>query len=154
MSRQAICSIQRYFPQIYLACHVDHVRTKSNRHHLSAIDATLLAHLDEREPTAPKKLAAHLGVADSTLSAKIKRLETLGHISRQTLPRDRRRHGLLLTVKGSEAIAATSVLDSHRLKKVLSLLSFAQQKSALDGLAQLAQAARTFQLKAPRRQKW
>jgi DNA-binding MarR family transcriptional regulator len=154
MTRNSIHALQRYYPQIYLACHVDHVRTKSNRHHLSAHDSSLLAHLDEKEPAATGRLARHLGVANSTLSATLKRLEALGHVTRTPDPRDRRKIGVCLTPKGAEAMADASVLDGKRVAAVLAELSPAEQSQAIDGLALLARAARFQQARAPRRKRW
>src|SRR5262245_11140292 len=103
MTSRLVRCIQRYYPQIYLACHVDHVRTKSNRYHLSAHDSSLLAHLDEAAPTLAGDLARHLGISNSTLSAALKRLEALGYLARKPRPRDRRQIELRLTTAGAEA---------------------------------------------------
>ncbi len=154
MTNARIRAVQRYYPQIYLACHVDHVRTKSNRHHLSSHDATLLAHLDEEKPVAAGALAKHLGVAASTLSASLGRLETLGHLARRERAGDRRRIDVMLTAKGARAMAEASVLDRRRLAGVLAELSEAQRVRAVAGLALLARGARAFQKKAPRRARW
>lgn len=149
-----IRAVQRYYPQVYLACHVDHVRTRSNRHHLSAHDATLLAHLDEERSVGVGALAKHLGVVASTLSASLGRLEALGHLARRPREGDRRRIDVRLTVKGARAMAGASVLDRRRLAGVLAELSEAQRIRAVAGLALLARGARAFQAKAPRRARW
>lgn len=154
MNAPLVRAVQRAYPQIYLACHVDHVRTKSNRHHLSAHDSTLLAHLDESRATAAGDLARHLGVAASTLSAALARLEQLGHLTRTPARRDRRIIELRLTVQGAEAMADTSVLDRRRVAAVLGELSPREQKRAIAGLALLARAALAFQSRAPRRPRW
>ena len=154
MARHPVHAVQRFYPQIYLACHVDHVRTKSNRHHLSAHDSSLLAHLDENEATLAGGLAAHLGVANSTLSAALKRLEALGHVTRTPRARDRRQIEVRLTPKGAEAMAEASVLDPRRVAAMLAELSPAEQEQALAGLSLLARAARDRQAKAPRRKRW
>lgn len=154
MSSPLVRAIQRAYPQIYLACHVDHVRTKSNRFHVSAHDSALLAHLDEVTSTVAGQLAQHLGVSNSTLSAALKRLEALGHIERRVPARDRRRAELRLTAQGAEAMSAASVLDARRVARVLEQLPAAQQRRAVAGLALLARAAREFQARAPRRKRW
>ena len=154
MTAPLIRAVQRAYPQIYLACHLDHVRTKSNRHHLSAHDSTLLAHLDESRATTAGDLARHLGVAASTLSAALARLEKLGHLTRTPARRDRRIIELRLTVQGAEAMADTSVLDRRRVAAVLGELSPREQKRAVAGLALLARAALAFQSHAPRRPRW
>ncbi len=154
MNAPLVRAVQRAYPQIYLACHVDHVRTKSNRHHLSAHDSTVLAHLDESRATTAGDLARHLGVAASTLSAALARLEQLGHLTRSPARRDRRRIELRLTPHGAEAMAETSVLDRRRVAAVLEQLSPAEQKRAVTGLRLLARAALAFQARSPRRRRW
>ena len=68
-------ALQRHFPQIYLACHTDHVRARSTPYRLSAKDSMLLAHLDENEPISASELARHCGVAASTMSAALQHVE-------------------------------------------------------------------------------
>lgn len=154
MTAPLVRAVQRAYPQIYLACHVDHVRTRSNRHHLSAHDSTLLVHLDEQRATVAGDLARHLGVTASTLSAALARLEELGHLTRTPARRDRRRIELRLTPQGAEAMADTSVLDRRRVAAVLGQLSPREQRRAVAGLALLARAALEFQARAPRRKRW
>src|SRR5579862_7488882 len=139
-------AIQRYYPQIYLACHVDHVRAASTAHRISARDSGLLAHLDEENGITAGQLARHLGVAASTLSAAIARLESLGYLTRQARPRDRRIIELRLTAQGAEAMAATSVLDRGRVAGLLARLTPADCRRAVAGLALLARAAGELQL--------
>jgi DNA-binding MarR family transcriptional regulator len=154
MSTADVQLVQRSYPAIYLACHVDHVRTKSNRHHISAHDASLLAHLDEKDPVTPSALARHLGVTASTLSAALTRVESLGHVARIPHSRDRRKIELRLTPSGTKAVLGASVLDQRRVAAVLAELPPAQQRQAVQGLALLAQAARSYQAKTPRRKRW
>jgi DNA-binding MarR family transcriptional regulator len=154
MSQRLVRSVQRAYPQIYLACHVDHVRTKSNRYHLSAHDSSVLAHLDETKSTLAGQLARHLGVSNSTLSAALKRLEALGYVARKPRPRDRRQVELRLTEPGAVAMSAASVLDAKRVAAMLARLSPAQQRRAAAGLDLLAGAARAAQAAAPRRNRW
>ncbi len=151
MPSDPVTHVQRYYPQIYLACHVDHVRALSTEHRLSAQDSSLLAHVDTDEPILAGELAKHLAVAPSTLSATIKRLVELGYLDRRHRLRDRRHVELRLTPKGAEAMAATSVLDRDRVKGVLLQLSPAARRRAVSGLKLLATAARRYQLKQPRR---
>jgi MarR family transcriptional regulator, organic hydroperoxide resistance regulator len=134
--------VQVSYPQIYLACHTRHVRRRSSPTGLSAVDSSLLAHLDEERAVRAGALARHLGVAASTLSAAIARLTAHGYILQQRDANDRRRIGLLLSDKGARAMQASSVLDSARVKRVLEQLTPAARKRALSGLALLAQASR------------
>jgi DNA-binding MarR family transcriptional regulator len=142
MKEEKIAEIQRLYPQIYLACHVDHVRANSNAWRLSSRDSSILAHLDTRHGKSPRALAAHLGVVASTLSAAIARLARLGYITSTPVPGDRRHRELLLTETGAQARSSTSVLDSQRIEQLLQQLSPQEQREAIHGLSLLARAAR------------
>lgn len=135
-------TIQRDYPQIYLACHTRHQRAASSDVGLSANDSSVLAHLDERDAIAAATLARHLGIGPSTLSATLARLATLGYITRTAAAADRRRTELRLSKVGARAMQASSVLDSSRLAAVLKRLTPDEQRRATDGLAILARAAR------------
>ena len=137
-----VFDVQRLYPQIYLACHTDHVRAASTRWRISSQDASILVHLDTKSGMGPSTLAAHLGVKPSTLSAAIARLSQLGYLTSTAAPDDRRKRELRLTARGAEAIAATSVLDAQRVRALLNKLQSDERKTALRGLALLAQAAR------------
>src|SRR5262249_31428078 len=133
--------VLRFYPQIYLACHVDHVRAASTKWRLSAADSSLLSHLDTAVPVSPAKLGRHLGVAASTLSASLRRLESLGYIASIPAARDKRRRDLTLTERGAEAMAETSVLDRDRVKRLLGALPPKERSLAVRGLGLLARAA-------------
>lgn len=145
MSEDDVYEIQRLYPQIYLACHVDHVRAVSTQYRISAQDASVLSHLDREYPLSPRELARHLGVAASTLSATVSRLERLGYITSAVSAADKRRRELRLTAKGAEASASTSVLDSARVRAMLNQLSVTEREEALRGFSLLAAAARLMQ---------
>jgi DNA-binding MarR family transcriptional regulator len=145
MRDKAVLEIQRLYPQIYLACHVDHVRASSTEWRLSSRDSSILAHLNSATGMSPKTLAAHLNVAPSTLSAAIAKLVELGYISSDQPESDKRQRELRLTVKGEEAMAGTSVLDGQRVAALLERLDTAERKSALEGLRLLARAARELE---------
>ena len=83
-----------------------------------------------------------LGVAASTLSATIARLEKLGYLSNTPAANDKRQRELRLTARGAEAIAATSVLNADRVNALMRKLTRDERKAALKGLALLARAAR------------
>jgi DNA-binding MarR family transcriptional regulator len=145
MRDKAVLEVQRLYPQIYLACHVDHVRASSTEWRLSARDSSILAHLDSERGMSPKTLAAHLNVAPSTLSAAIAKLVELGYISSDPPEADKRQRELRLTPKGEEAMAGTSVLDATRVAILLERLSESEQHNALEGLRLLARAARELE---------
>jgi len=147
MHSEAVFEIQRLFPQIYLACHVDHVRATSTAWNLSSHDSSILVHLDREKPISPRALATHLAVAASTLSAAITRLGRLGYLTSRPAPLDKRQRELRLTVRGAEAIASTSVLDAKRVGQLLNHVALEDRAAAVQGLKLLAQAAR--QMKKP-----
>ena len=151
MPLDPVTAVQRYYPRIYQACHVNHVRAISTSYRLSAKDSALLSHLDEERSITAGRLARHLGVAASTLSAAIQRLESLGYITRTPRTKDRRTIELFLTVVGSKAMAATSVLDHRRVANMLARLPASKRRHAITGLALLAQAAAELQLSRPGR---
>jgi DNA-binding MarR family transcriptional regulator len=134
--------VLRFYPQIYVACHVDHVRAASTEWQLSARDSSILSHLDRRVPVSPRELARHLGVRPSTLSATIARLESPGYIQSTPRKEDKRRRDLTLTDRGAEAMSSTSVLDRERVRTLLAALSPRDRASAVHGLSLLARAAR------------
>ena len=138
-----VLKVQRLYPQIYLACHKQHVRATSTSFRISSQDASILVHLDHESPIAPQTLAAHLGVKPSTLSAAIARLARLGYLEITTDQRDRRKRELRLTERGVEAIKAASVLDAARVLEMLRSLTSKEKREALHGLELLAKAART-----------
>jgi len=142
MDTSAVELVQRYYPQIYLACHKRHIRASSTAYRLSARDSSILVHLNETVPVTPTQLAAHLSVRGSTLSAAIHRLEQLGYLQRKKMTQDRRAVSLTLTPHGAKAMAETSVLDAERVAAVLAKLNRNEQKRALEGLALLAKASR------------
>jgi len=137
-------AMQIFYPQIYMACHTRHTRARSSAFQLSARDSGLLVHLDEGRPTRPSDLSRHLGVGAPTLSAALRRLESLGYLTRTRQPDDRRAIELRLTPKGAEALAATSVLESGRVRMLLQQLTGDERRSALAGLALLGRAARAL----------
>ncbi|MEY2501666.1 MAG: hypothetical protein QOI07_2000 [Verrucomicrobiota bacterium] len=142
MRSASVFEIQRLFPQIYLACHVDHVRAASTAWDLSSHDSSILVHLDQETPISPRALAKHLGVAASTLSAAITRLGDLGYLTSKPAASDKRRRELRLTARGSEAIASTSVLDAKCVEHLLDQIAPKDRAAAVRGLQLLAEAAR------------
>jgi DNA-binding MarR family transcriptional regulator len=142
VSNRDVSAVQRYYPQIYLACHTQHQRRRSNAASLTANESSLLAHLAHDEPLRASTLARHLGVGASTLSAAIKRLAALGYIVRERDHHDQRALALRLSAQGARAMQGSSVLETKRVAMMLSKLSAADRVRAIDGLRLLADAAR------------
>lgn len=144
MVDELVFEVQRLYPHIYLACHVDHVRATSTEWQLSSRDSSILAHLDRDSGMSPRALAAHLGVVPSTLSAAIARLAKLGYLTSSPAAADKRQRELRLTRKGAEAMASTSVLDGERVGALLAQLDDEERRDAIRGLGLLARAARSL----------
>lgn len=142
MTKDDVFEVQRLYPQIFVACHTDHVRAVSTKWRISSQDASILVHLDREVGLGPRSLAGHLGVAPSTLSAAIARLSRLGYLTNKPNEEDKRKREIRLTPRGAEAISSTSVLDAERVQELLSKLKPGERKQALRGLALLAGAAR------------
>jgi DNA-binding MarR family transcriptional regulator len=145
VSNRDVRLVQVAYPQIYFGCHTRHIRRASTANRLSAADSTLLAHLDEDRATRPTKLAKHLGLAASTLSAATARLAKLGYVTLGKVAGDGRAVDLRLTEKGAAAMQASSVLDQALVAAMLQQLSAAERKRALEGIGLLAKGARRAQ---------
>jgi DNA-binding MarR family transcriptional regulator len=141
MISDLVRTIQRDFPKIYLACHVEHVRRDTTAHGISSRESAILSHLDPVRPMGAGDLASHLGVAASTLSGALRRLEGLGLVQRQAFAVDRRRVGLTLTEAGERALSEASVLNPERLAVLLAAMPSDTRQWAVEGLSLLAQAA-------------
>jgi DNA-binding MarR family transcriptional regulator len=142
MTNDDVYEVQRLYPQIYLACHIDHVRAASTEWRLSSHDSSILVHLDREAGISPRALAKHLGVVPSTLSASLARLSEMSYLTMTPNEGDRRKREIRLTPKGAEAISSTSVLDAERVRALLNKLKPQERQQALHGLTLLAQAAR------------
>ncbi len=136
-----VTEIQRLYPRIYLACHVQHVKARSNAHSLSARDSTILAHVGADQWESPSRLARHLGITLGTLSEATTKLEELGYLEVTVDPNDERRRRLRLTTRGVEAMKGASVLDTERLKALVKRLSEEERQQVVHGLRLLADAA-------------
>jgi DNA-binding MarR family transcriptional regulator len=136
-----VLELIRAYPQIYLACHVEHRTRGSSATGLTSRDASFLAHVEDPGGTSPAALARHLGIARSTLSAALSRLEGLGLLSLEMDSADARKRLVRLTAAGRAAIAAGSVLEPARVAAMLATLSSADREKAVAGLKLLAEAA-------------
>lgn len=130
--------IQRAYPQLYLACHVEHT-TRRRGHGLSERDSSVLAHLDELSPVTAGALAKHLGIGASTMTEAVDHLERLGLVERR---RAGRTVELRITRAGIEQMQSTSVLDAARLSELVARVPARQREAAVRGIEALAAAAR------------
>lgn len=141
VSDHDVHAVQTAYPQIYFACHTRHQRRRSSPAGLSAADGTVLAHLGREPGPTLSGLARHLSLGKPTVSAALKRLETLGYVARHTDEMDRRVVRLSLTERGVVAARRTSVLDGIRVRRLLARLTTTERRRAIDGLTLLATAA-------------
>ena len=141
VSSRDVRAVQKFYPRIYLACHIQHTRRTSARAHLTEAESNLLGHLEEHTAVRASTLARHMGVSRSTMSATIKRLLNLGYITREREVRDARAAALRLSAAGAKAMQAGSVLDTARVKSLLARLSPDDRHRAVEGLGLLARAA-------------
>ena len=144
VANRDVAAVQRYYPQIYLACHTRHDRRRSNAAALTAHESSILAHLSEREGMRAADLARHLAVGASTMSAAIKRLTSLGYVARARDQADKRAASLRLSATGVRAMQQGSVLETVRVAMMLAGLAPADRARAVEGLALLAGAARAL----------
>jgi DNA-binding MarR family transcriptional regulator len=133
--------VMALYPRIYFACHMRHVRDPHSQRVLSRHQASVLDHLDEREPTTLNDLARHMGVTAATMSLMVDRLERKGYVGRLRDTADKRRVHLRLTSAGVRIREASSVLDPPRVEALVARLSPEERETALRGLGLLARAA-------------
>jgi DNA-binding MarR family transcriptional regulator len=138
---EAVLRVQTAYPRIYLACHSRHQNARTTNDSLSPRDSTLLAHLSETNATPQGDLAAHVGVAKSTLSEALTGLEERGFTIRQRANGDGREALILRTPAGTKAMSGSSVLEKDRLAAILLYLTNEERCRAVDGLELLARAA-------------
>ncbi len=140
MTTDWVRRIQRAYPQLYLACHVEHT-TRRRAHGLSDRDASVLAHLDDLSPVGAGALARHLGVGAPTVSEAIDRLVALGLVDRRRVGR---RVELRITPEGVSQMQAGSVLDAERLDALLAAIPKREREQAVRGIERLAVAGRAL----------
>jgi len=129
------------YPRIFFACHMRHVRDPKTRRILTAHQANILDHLDEREPVTLLDLARHMGVTASTMSLNVERLVRHGYVLRERDSRDARRLRLRISASGVRIREANSVLDPGRVRAMLARLSAEERSAGVRGLEVLARAA-------------
>src|ERR1700690_4620026 len=122
------------YPRIFFACHTRHVRDPRTRLILSAHQASILDHLDEREPVTLLELARHMGVTASTMSLHVERLVRRGYVLRERDSHDARRLRVRISASGMRIREANSVLDPVRVRAMLSRLSAEEPQLGARGL--------------------
>ncbi|MEZ4321469.1 MAG: MarR family winged helix-turn-helix transcriptional regulator [Myxococcota bacterium] len=128
--------IQTAFPRIWHRAHRQHAGRGTE---LSERDQRLLAHLSA-SATDTAGLAAHLGIAPSTLSEHLGALEARGLVERVRSADDGRRVDVALTEAGRAARRDSGPLDPGSLERALGRL--ADPEAVVAALEQLAEALR------------
>jgi MarR family transcriptional regulator, organic hydroperoxide resistance regulator len=139
-----IATLMDAYPKIYFACHTRHVRDQESNQRLSAHQASILDHLDEREPTSLLTLARHMGVTASTMSLTVDRLVRAGYVARDRDVLDARKVALRLTKDGARLKERKSVLDRELVRAMLGRMKPRDRSAALAGLELLGKAAVEF----------
>jgi DNA-binding MarR family transcriptional regulator len=134
--------LQVAYPAIFLACHRQHVREDSGGNSVTERQASVLDHLDERQPTTLSKLAEHMGVSRSTMSITVSRLVRAGYIARRKSRRDTRSVDLTLTRTGAQVKDENAVLNPELVRQILRSMRADEVESALQGIECLARYAR------------
>lgn len=134
-------SVLHAYLRIHAACRARHVRDPLGGGRLSAHQASILAHLDDADPTMVGELAEHLGVTASTMSITLKRLESAGYVRRDRDPSDRRAMNVRLTEAGVRMKEVRTMLDPERVAAMLHMLGPEERAGAVRGLHLLADAA-------------
>jgi MarR family transcriptional regulator, organic hydroperoxide resistance regulator len=141
MTKDSAKRLLESYPRIYFACHLRHVRDPLTRKLVSAHQASILDHLDERHPVTLLDLARHMGVTPSTMSLHVERMVRRGYVLRERDSKDARRLRLQISAAGARIREANSVLDPGRVRAMLNRLSAVDREAALRGLELLARAA-------------
>jgi DNA-binding MarR family transcriptional regulator len=139
-----VLAIQQLYPQVFHACHAQHLRRRGTPFRLSERDSSILAHIGPGWATTALELGRHLGLGKPTMSAALQRLERLGYIARRPRTRTSPARHLELTALGQQALQATSVLDTARLTGLLQQLTPRQRAQAVLGLELLVRGARSL----------
>lgn len=129
------------YVRIYFACHVRSVADPKKRSAISLNQANVLEFLDTEEGVTVLDLARHMGVAPSTMSLTLDRLERGGFIIRRKDPNDGRRTMILLTGEGDRIKRKQKVLEPELIAAMLSRLSATRRKEVIAGLRTLTEAA-------------
>lgn len=137
MTDDLVRRVQRAYPQLYHACHVDHT-TRRRGHGLSDRDASVLAHLDAHAPITAGQLAAHLGIGAPSVTAAIDHLEARGLVERRRVGR---RVELRITPAGVAGMQDASVLDTDRVRALIAAIPARERARAVAGIEALAAAA-------------
>ena len=136
--QKMIRRVQRAYPQIWFACHVEH-RTRRNEKTLTDRDAGILEHIDASPGLSATALGAHLGIGKSSMSAHLKRLLAAGWLVEERVGREKH---IRLTASAEALLIDVSPLDAERVGAVLNAMSVDERQRALEGLELFSSASK------------
>jgi len=132
------------YVRIHFACHVRGVSGPKSRPSISTHQQSVLEFLNAKEGTTVLDLARHVGVAPSTMSLTLDRLEKGAYVQRRKDSTDGRRTMIFLTAEGDRIKRKQKVLEPDLIAAMLSRMPAARRKEAIAGLRSLTDAATEF----------
>lgn len=130
--------------RIYSACHVPSQARGKKTSSVSSNQATVLDNLSLTKGVTVLNLARHMGVAPSTMSLTLDRLERGAFIKRIKDREDGRRTYVFLTPEGDRIQRGQKILEPERIAALLGNLTILERKQAIAGLRNLMEAANTL----------
>lgn len=134
--------LQAAYPAIFLACHQKHVREDSSGNTVTERQASVLDHLNEKQPVTLSKLAEHMGVSRSTMSITVSRLVRGGYVARKKSAQDSRLVELTLTPAGMRIRDENALLHPELVRQIFRKMKPDEIETALQGIECLAKYAR------------
>jgi MarR family transcriptional regulator, organic hydroperoxide resistance regulator len=134
--------LQAAYPAIFLACHQKHVREDSSGNTVTERQASVLDHLNEKQPVTLSKLAEHMGVSRSTMSITVSRLVRGGYVARRKSVQDSRLVALTLTPAGMRIRDENALLHPELVRQIFRKMKPDEVETALQGIECLAKYAR------------
>lgn len=101
----------------------------------------IVLHVPVGETRSVRWLAQHFGVAQNTLSAKVKSLEERGYLRRRRDPTDKRRWLVELTAQGRHVVASYTLFELEELSEALGALDSDERRRLVELLERLSAKA-------------
>lgn len=129
------------FQRIYSTCHVRNQTLGKMASAVSANQASVLDNLSTTKGVTVLNLASRMGVAPSTMSLTLDRLERGSFIKRIKDTGDGRRTFVFLTLEGDRIQRGQKMLEPERIAALLGTLPPGKRKPVVAGLRTLLEAA-------------
>ncbi|WP_051670666.1 MarR family winged helix-turn-helix transcriptional regulator [Bryobacter aggregatus] len=143
VAKSDVETVLECYVRIYFACHTRQVGDGKSKKgiDISTHQAKVLEYLDANDGMTVLDLARNIGVAPSTMSLTLDRLERGSFVRRQKDPSDGRRTLIYLTSDGDRIKRKQKVLEPDLIAAMLGKLPTAKRKEAMAGLRSLMDAA-------------